>query len=449
MPYARDTKRPLTQRSYQEALRRLAVLLALPTSLDEMLHALTTLTMELAEADLGVVLLADQQHTRFAAHTSIPDLRDKGAIIQQVEINPRLCQRLQTTLLSGRQPDFADAELEALNPLKNVQYTTLLPLPLLAGNECIGLLICYSSRVMHYSADDLLLLSTIVSQAALAVKHRQGEEAGTLSLNTLADVLLEDLLAGKPGQETMFYRRAHFLGCDLTQPHLALLMELAPLEIQQHSQSASERSYAAIFEQVKQHMLACYPNSLVCAHDRLLIGLLCSGNIDDQVKAWLDQLMSQLYDEHGVHLSAGIGNPYQQVSDYHHSYDEAREALEVEQCLHPQGGCSRYNDLGVYRYIRHFAHNDTRRDQYQDHIACIVEYDQRKKMNLLDTLETYLECGGNIAKAASLLEIHRNTLLQRLDRLQSLCGCYLQTDFHRLPLLVAIKIYRLRIHRSL
>lgn len=41
---------------------------------------------------------------------------------------------------------------------------------------------------------------------------------------------------------------------------------------------------------------------------------------------------------------------------------------------------------------------------------------------LLDTLETWLDCGGSPSRAAELLWCHRNTVLNRLRRLESLTG---------------------------
>ncbi len=87
---------------------------------------------------------------------------------------------------------------------------------------------------------------------------------------------------------------------------------------------------------------------------------------------------------------------------------------------------------------------NTIHDQYQYQIDLIVDYDRHKKTNLLDTLETYLEFGGNVTKTSSHLDVHRNTLLQRLERLQKLCKLALEKCQHRLPLLVALKIHKLR-----
>jgi DNA-binding PucR family transcriptional regulator len=156
--------------------------------------------------------------------------------------------------------------------------------------------------------------------------------------------------------------------------------------------------------------------------------------------------------EYDVYLSVGIGNTCQHISDYRRGFAEANEALQMGQNLHDNKAheakrhpiVTHFNDLGVYRYLYKIAHMDDLRDVYQDQIAHIDSYDRRKNTDLLDTLETYLECAGNLTKTSERLFVHRNTLIQRLERLQSLCDIDLQERANWLTLQVAIKVYKLR-----
>ncbi|TMC20597.1 MAG: histidine kinase, partial [Chloroflexi bacterium] len=136
------------------------------------------------------------------------------------------------------------------------------------------------------------------------------------------------------------------------------------------------------------------------------------------------------------------------ISDYRRGFAEASEALQMGQNLHREGGVTHFNDLGVYRYLYKIARMDDLRDMYQDQVGRIANYDRRKGTDLLDTLETYLECAGNLTKTSGQLFVHRNTLIQRLERLQSLCDIDLQERSNWLTLQVAIKVYKLRSNAS-
>ena len=439
-----------------DVLRHLVTALTLPRSLDEMLHTVAVLTTQTMGIDLCIVLLKDQVSDSLRLCTSAPDLYDTDVLVRPIGIEPDLWERLHRSIAQGRVPQLHSSELDQLNPLRNVQYKTLVSIPLIAGTEYIGLMNCYSSKCLLYCDEDQLLLCAIANQMALAIKHRQSID-DVLEQKTLIKTFVSDLISGISGNEEIVSRQACFLGFDLTRPHAVALIELShddvsasPLQEKSQGSLVSReehvRQYDSIVQQLQQSIQKLYPGSLVAEHDNLLVGFMCQSDEPDidRLTSWLDQLIRRVQQEQGMHLSAGLGNLCHAMNDYQRGYAEANEALELGKHLLPEGGCVDFNALGAYRYLYRFAHTDTLRDQYQDQVAAIAEYDRRKKANLLDTLEVYLECGGNITKTSGQIDVHRNTLLQRLDRLQKLCAIDLEQLSHRLPLLIAIKVYRLR-----
>jgi len=442
---------PTTTAKFHEVLRHLTTTLTLSLPLDQVLSALSNLTMQAMNVDLCVVLLRSQVYNEFRLYAWSPDLSEKGVNVEPVPVDRETLEHLRGASLRGQLPQLSCQQLEALNPLKNVQFETLLPVPLCLGSECLGLLNCYSSTIAHYGAEDELMLTTIATQAALAIKHLQGSDEDALAQKRLLKTLINDLCAGAPDGEEALRRRARIPGFDLSKPHAVTLLELsedATLQERDTLHSKEERLliYNAVVREIRQQLEGRYPGSLIDERDNQLICLL---NLDknpafDQLRVCLDELEQRVRNEHHILLAAGIGSLCHAVGDYQRSYAEAREALEVGQCLYQDGGCAHFNELGAYRYIYKFAQTDTLHDQYQKQIDLIVEYDRRKRTNLLETLEIYLECGGNVAKTSGQLDVHRNTLLQRLERLQKLCDLDLEQCQHRLPLLIALKVYRLR-----
>jgi sugar diacid utilization regulator len=358
-------------------------------------------------------------------------------------------------MIRGQLPQLNEQELDALNPLKNVRYKTLLPIPLIVGGEVLGLINCYASSTLLCNPDEQLVLLTIANQAALAIRHRMYVAEDASTHKTRVRAFLDDLFSTEPMAEEALSRRAHLLGCDLTRPHVVAIVELTEFEDvpsrpgQFDLITPEERQlfYEGITEQFKHCVQECYPGSLVAERDHQFICLLCMHDpaAIERINAYLNRTIQHIEHELHVYVTAGVGNPCDTISEYRRSYAEAYEALELGQSLH-KSSCTHFNELGVFRYIHKFAQTDTLCDQYLDQVALIVEYDQRKKANLLDTLEMYLECGGNMAKTSSLLDVHRNTLLQRIDRLQKLCVLDLELVPNRLPLLIAIKVHKMRTH---
>jgi DNA-binding PucR family transcriptional regulator len=126
-------------------------------------------------------------------------------------------------------------------------------------------------------------------------------------------------------------------------------------------------------------------------------------------------------------------------------FAEAEEALRIGKHLNSGGSGIHFNDLGVYRYIYEFARVNKVGDLYLEQIAALTSYDQQRKgSELLDTLEIFLEVGGNIKDTSERLQVHRNTIIQRLKRIHSLSSIDLEQPDQRLQLQIALMIDKLR-----
>lgn len=439
--------------------------------LDEMLRSLATLTVQIMEVDLCVIMLVDQARGRLTVRASSPNLNDRALSFHPIDVDRNVWEKLREInevafpkdRTRDQFPEIHAHALERLNPLKDSQHKALLSAPLIAGTEHLGLMNCYSSKTRRFTTEEHTLLSTIANQAAMAIKNSQLLDL--LAQKNIVKGFFDDLMFGAYDSEDSLRQRANFLGCDLSKAHVVAMIEFSPLESEkdeknghtstgqpaqptQSSQTEDERlaTHKRISGLLRRRIQDTYPGSLVYEQENLLTSILCLSKdpTATRLKTWLRDMVKQMRNEQNIRLAIGIGNPCQTISDYRRGFAEASEALQMGQTLNRDGGVTHFNDLGVYRYLYKIARMDDLRDMYQDQVARIANYDHRKGTDLLDTLETYLECAGNLTKTSSRLFVHRNTLIQRLDRLQSLCDIDLQERGNWLTLQVAIKVYKLR-----
>jgi GAF domain-containing protein/sugar diacid utilization regulator len=433
--------------------------------LDEMLRSLATLTVQIIEADLCVIMLMDQAKGRLTVRASSPNLNDRALNFQPIDVDRNVWEKLRDFSTRGQFPEMNAHALERLNPLKDAQYKTLLSAPLIAGTEHFGLINCYSSKTRRHTSEDQTLLSTIANQIAMAIKN--SHLVDMLAQKNLVKGFFDDLMYGAYDSEDSLRQRANFIGCDLTKPHTVAMIEIAHLDESDAGEDGPSKASSApsnrplaetllqteedrllihkrICGQIRRRIQDNYPGSVLYERENLLTCIICLSKDPTaaRLKTWLRDLARQMRAEHSVRLSIGIGNQCQNISDYRRGFAEAGEALQMGQNLNRDGGVTHFNDLGVYLYK--IARMDDLRDMYQDQVARIANYDRRKGTDLLDTLEIYLECAGNLTKTSNRLFVHRNTLIQRLERLQSLCDIDLQERSNWLTLQVAIKVYKLR-----
>lgn len=432
--------------------------------LDEMLRSLATLTVQIMEADLCVIMLVDSMRGRLHVRASAPTFNDRVLSFQPVDVDRNALDKLRDFTSRGQFPEMSAHALERLNPLKDSQHKTLLSMPLVAGTEHLGLLNVYSTKTRRFTPEDTTLLNTIANQVAIAIKNSQLVDM--LAQKNLVKGFFDDLMYGTYDSEEALRQRANFIGCDLSKTHTVALIEILHLDDAEDTRHETGHDHATkaqkddwnqteddrlalhkrITAQVRRRMQDNFPGSVLYEHESLITCIICLSKdpTGARLKTTLRDLTRQMHVEHGIRASIGVGNSCQLIADYRRGFAEANEALQMGQNLNRDGGVTHFNDLGVYRYLYKIARMDDLRDMYQDQVALIANYDRRKGTDLLDTLEIYLECAGNLTKTSNRLFVHRNTLIQRLERLQSLCEIDLQERSNWLTLQVAIKVYKLR-----
>jgi DNA-binding PucR family transcriptional regulator len=151
--------------------------------------------------------------------------------------------------------------------------------------------------------------------------------------------------------------------------------------------------------------------------------------------------LSELGASEGVHI--GMSESRRGAAEGARGLREAADAARVAKALVPAGGAFGYADLGAYRYLVHLPVDAFPRDSHADAVLRLLQYDRRRKAQLVTTLEEYLRNRGSAATTARNLYIHPNTLRQRLDRIAKITGLELEGE-DLLSLELAIKLVRLR-----
>src|SRR5215467_3267328 len=126
-----------SEQKLYDILQGLLIALSPEHSLDEMLRCLATLSRQATAMDLCVVMLLESVNGQMTMQASSPDLHERGVIVVPPGIDQYLWAKLSATSSPGQLPTLSIHEQEQLNPLKNVQYETLVVGPLIARNDCI------------------------------------------------------------------------------------------------------------------------------------------------------------------------------------------------------------------------------------------------------------------------------------------------------------------------
>lgn len=123
-------------------------------------------------------------------------------------------------------------------------------------------------------------------------------------------------------------------------------------------------------------------------------------------------------------LKAGMSNFFTDLGDAPRFYSQALQAVELGTELEHDNPICYFRDYYIYQMLKSCEKNDPE-IKYFIHpgLTQLYEYDKEKSTDFMYTLKEYLDQPGQPSKVSSLLHIHKNTLLYRMDKIKKITGC--------------------------
>jgi purine catabolism regulator len=275
--------------------------------------------------------------------------------------------------------------------------------------------------------DTVALEHATTVAALILLKERAVYEAE----QRLKGALLDDLLEGKPGVGNQLAASARDLGHSLSRSQQIVIFRqiddtaALPLLSRWMERSLAQRRRPGLLIERSGDLVLLLPSEQTVEGVNLARQLRKEGN------------------EQGYRFSAGIGRIRPNWEYLSESYAEAREALELGPVLHEEGITS-FDDLGLFHWLHHLPAEARDNNRFSQVIHTLAESEVARRSDLFPTLEVYLDVGRNMQEAARQLFVHRNTLRQRLTRIEELCNLDLGDALTCLNLHVALKEQKLR-----
>lgn len=146
-------------------------------------------------------------------------------------------------------------------------------------------------------------------------------------------------------------------------------------------------------------------------------------------------------DENGMPCVVGVGSVSDGPREISVSYRAARAAASVGIRLRVAHGVQLWSECGADGQLVQLIELGLLPGAVPDGLVQILQMPGGDK--LMETVETYLDFGGNAQRAAQALFVHRASLYYRLNRLQDLSGLSLANGDQRLALHLGVKLARL------
>jgi sugar diacid utilization regulator len=234
--------------------------------------------------------------------------------------------------------------------------------------------------------------------------------------------LVHDLLAGTDDESAL--ARAEALDYDLRRPHRVVVVE----------GKGRARDHDALLSAVRRALRIARQDGL-CETWSGNVAIVTASQAD-----W-EQLRRAMVSDLGGQCHIGVGGPSARPSELPRSLREAGLALRLQKTLLPGSSACEYPRLGIFRMLAAIPDLTDVDAFVREWLGSLLDYDARRKAELVHTLTQYLEHGGNYDATAAELSVHKSTLKYRLQRIRDLTGLELNDPDVRFNLQLATRAW--------
>lgn len=264
------------------------------------------------------------------------------------------------------------------------------------------------------------------------------------------DVVNQLLLGQYPSLETIQIR-AKQLDLPLSEPHVVAVIRLSNVcdffqdSRTQHQTHALYQKKQECYEYLESwRKQQAQPFPIVPQGDQFSLVLsLKNQDLNDWSQA-LSRLVSAFRkSESDLQLYVGLSTEINSAICFQRGYWEACQAEEIASDLKPSSRICLYNELGVLRLIKAIPNKAVTQQLMNETLSCLIEAKKQQPYVLIETLDVWLKESGHAIQAAARLGIHRNTLNQRIQKIQALTKQSLDNPNFRLNASVALLIWQI------
>ncbi len=304
------------------------------------------------------------------------------------------------------------------------------------GKKAIGVIAVCSPEEFRIEDHELITLQQFAIVFRISVQHQMMmEDAARNRRNSFA----LDFLGGIIGEDETAVNQASLLEWSLRYPLAIVSLVVPPTEKEAVSH---HEMMAFLSKRVNQRMFGkSSDDSVFWAVNGASIVVLLSNPSDKDVRKVVGVLEEELGTLGSTEYYIAQSRNAESTVDVAAVYQECEYTLRLSQKL-KNFGYTKFQNLGVYRIIYGSKNKEELRNFCQDTIGKVIEYDEMHSASLLQTVETVVECGGNLKAASEKLFVHYNTVRYRYRLAESLLGVCFDNPDEFQSVSLAVKVYR-------
>jgi len=286
-------------------------------------------------------------------------------------------------------------------------------IPIWFNKEIVGVIGISGSpdEVVPFGRAVTMMTEMMLQQASLMEQLEWEERA--------KNYLVQDIITGTLSESLdSILARGKLLGIDLSLPRSIMILQLAGHEqaVNAFAQDRHAIKRMSAFFRNPEQVLVTFVK-----RDRLIIVTELSAiKQKSQIKRYLEdtahKISKAFHETMSMEVKIALGTSCQYPHELANSYQEAMKVLDALTRFPEKGAVRHYEDIALELVLADVSE--------QSRTVLMKHYlgELKGSTELIDTLQAMYLCNMNLSATAQKLNIHRNTLLYRLAKIEELLG---------------------------
>jgi hypothetical protein len=315
-------------------------------------------------------------------------------------------------------PDPAAALALARSTGRTVRDGTWWTAAVTVDSELLGGLVLQREEALSEADQRIFERAALVTALLLLIRRTAGEAE-----NRVRGELVEELLGTTVRDPDGLRERARRLGTDLDRPLAVVVVRV--------EDRCRARALAGATH------LAATRGGLAGEHDGCVV--LCLPDLAPGAAA--ASVRRELDGAGAGPVTVGAAGPARGPGSIAAAHAEASRCVATLVALGRTGDSASAEELGFFGLL--VGEGRDVRGFVEATLAPVLEYDARRGTELAATLQAYFAAGASPARAAEALQVHVNTVSQRLERVGRLIGKDWSSPERALEVQLALRLHRL------
>lgn len=218
------------------------------------------------------------------------------------------------------------------------------------------------------------------------------------------------------------------------------MQKLSSPKVQQEMQNYVKR---VLLEKVETIMQFYNPNNWLALRSDTIILFLNTQKEKINMKEFGEQLIRIFSGTPNISVSVGISNVFEAVTEMPDAYFQAFQAAVIGRKHYGENKVVFYDSVYFFQKLREIGMQKDAQEICRRFLEPILSYDEQHGTELKYTLKMLLENNGNTYETARQIYVHKNTVLQRKNKIIELLGYSPFNMPHLLNFLIIFDIFHI------